>query len=218
MPDLAKKLRINENDTILAINAPPGFERALGKLTKGASVVEKTDNPQQVHWFVTNREQMEKELKKVLKWLKSGVIFWIYYPKGSSKIQTDLTRDKGWEMLMDVEGFHWLSLISFNETWSAFAGRLKSEKDKKRGEKSAGIPAINKWIDPASKTVRLPPDLSSALNKNKKLSGFFNALSYTNRKEYVSWVVSAKREETRKARIEGTIERLGKGWKNPSNI
>jgi hypothetical protein len=48
---------------------------------------------------------------------------WISYPKGSSKTQTDLTRDKGWEPL---EGgpLMWLSLVSVDETWSAFGLRL----------------------------------------------------------------------------------------------
>jgi uncharacterized protein YdeI (YjbR/CyaY-like superfamily) len=34
----------------------------------------------------------------------------------------------------------------------------------------------------------------------------------------VEWIVTAKKEETRKARIEGTLERLGKQWKNPRNL
>ena len=40
---------------------------------------------------------------------------WICYPKGSSKIQTDLTRDKGWQPL-DGGDLMWLSLVSIDET------------------------------------------------------------------------------------------------------
>ena len=47
---------------------------------------------------------------------------WICYPKGSSKIQTDLTRDKGWQPL-DGSDLMWLSLVSIDETWSAFGLR-----------------------------------------------------------------------------------------------
>jgi hypothetical protein len=214
MNNLVRKLKIKENDTLLTINAPSDFEKTLGKLPEGVSVLEKSEDPQQVHWFVESQAQMEKELKSILKWLKPGIIIWIYYPKVSSKIQTDLRRDKGWEMLLEIEGFHWLSLISFDEIWSAFAGRLKSEKDKVRDQKAA---PVNDWIDAANKTVRLPGDLESMFKKNKKLESFFNSLSFTNRKEYISWVVSAKREETRKARVEGVIEKLKKGLKNPSD-
>ncbi|RYF90014.1 MAG: antitermination protein NusB, partial [Chitinophagaceae bacterium] len=49
-------------------------------------------------------------------------------------------------------------------------------------------------------------------------SSFFDSLSFTNKKEYIEWIVTAKREETRTERIAGTIERLAKKWKNPRNL
>ncbi|MET0392326.1 MAG: YdeI/OmpD-associated family protein [Chitinophagaceae bacterium] len=33
----------------------------------------------------------------------------------------------------------------------------------------------------------------------------------------MEWIVTAKREETRRERINGTVERLAKSWKNPAN-
>ena len=47
---------------------------------------------------------------------------WISYPKGTSKMQTDLTRDKGWEPL-EGSDLMWLSLVSVDDTWSAFGLR-----------------------------------------------------------------------------------------------
>ena len=67
-------------------------------------------------------------------------------------------------------------------------------------------------------TVHAPADFAVILRKHKKESVFFNTLSFTNKKEYIEWIVSAKREETRNDRLKGSIEKLGKGWKNPSNI
>ena len=61
-------------------------------------------------------------------------------------------------------------------------------------------------------------NMAAALKKNKKATDYFNTLSFTNKKEYVEWIVTAKREETRKERVDGTIERLVKNWKNPRNI
>ena len=72
------------------------------------------------------------------------------------------------------------------------------------------------YVDPKTKTVTLPNDLAAAFKKNKSLLEFFNMLSFSNKKEYVDWIVSAKREETKKQRIAGTIERLERGWKNPA--
>ena len=67
-------------------------------------------------------------------------------------------------------------------------------------------------------TVRLPDDLKALLSKNKKASAFFESLSFTNKKEYVEWVVTAKRAETREQRVKDSLDRLNKGWKNPRNL
>jgi hypothetical protein len=77
---------------------------------------------------------------------------------------------------------------------------------------------IFNWVNPKTKEVKLPADFAGHLKKHKKQSDFFNTLSFTNKKEYIEWIVTAKREQTRKDRIDGSIDRLGKEWKNPANI
>ena len=44
-------------------------------------------------------------------------------------------------------------------------------------------------------------DLQQALDKNKAALAFFNDLSYVYKKDFVEWVTTARREETRKDRI-----------------
>lgn len=211
----AQKLKLKPGNSIFVINEPAGYKKSLGALPAKVKILPDDGGADQLHWFVTHRAQMEKELPKVLKLLKENVTLWIFYPKGTSKIQTDLTRDKGWEKLLALD-LQWLSLISFDETWSAFACRQKNEADKKK-EVAPKHREIFDYIDPAKKTVRLPDDLAATLKKNKKEETFFHSLSFTNRKEYVEWIITAKREETRNERVKGTIERLAKGWKNPQN-
>ena len=160
---------------------------------------------------------MDKELAKVLKLIKDEVTLWIYYPKGTSKLQTDLTRDKGWDNLLRHDELGWISLISFDDTWSTFGSRLKTKADKKREEKPRDRPIFD-YVDPKTKSVRLPDDLAFALKKNKNQEDFFNSLSFTNKKEYIEWIITAKREETRTERVKGTMERLASQWKNPRNI
>ena len=213
----AQKLRIKDDFIILTVNAPGDFKANMGPLPKGVHVSSSAKNYNQVHWFVRNKSQMEKELGKVLKLVKGDVVCWIYYPKGSSGIQTDLTRDKGWDSLLKHQELQWISLISFDETWSTFGFRLKTDTDKKK-EAAPKEREIFKWVNPETKEVRLPDDLSAGLKKNKKQQDFFDTLSFTNKKEYIEWIVTAKREETRKERVTGAIERLGKGWKNPRNM
>jgi hypothetical protein len=216
---IADKLRIRPKDVLLTLNAPAGFRKGLAGLPAGVTVKENSKEYHQVHWFVLNRSQLEKELIRVMKLLRPGVTVWVYYPKGSSGVQTDLTRDKGWDCLLkEGDKLTWISLISFDETWSVFGFRAKTEADKKKGAKPQAEREIFRWVNPETKEVRLPDDLNAALKKAKKEAAFFQTLSFTNKKEYLEWIITAKREETRKERIAGTIERLGKEWKNPRNL
>jgi len=214
---LAQKFKIKEGFTLRTINAPADFKKQLGALPNDVTITNSGKNFQQVHWFVLNKAQLDKELPNVMPLVKGDVLCWCYYPKGSSNLQTDLTRDKGWDNLLKHEEFHWISLISFNDTWSAFAFRQKTEADVKKEAKPKERPVLD-YIDPKQKIVRLPDDLKALLTKNKKASSFFESLSFTNKKEYVEWVVTAKREETRKQRLTDTLDRLLKGWKNPRNM
>ena len=213
---IAQKLRLREGTTVLVVNAPSDYKKSLGAIPEGVKIIGAGKNFQQVHWFVKDKQQMENELQKVVELVKGDVIFWIFYPKGSSRIQTDLTRDKGWEKLLEKE-MQWISLISFNDTWSAFGMRQKTALDKKK-EASPKDRAIFDFVDPKTKAVRLPEDFGSELKKNKKQESFFNSLSFTNKKEYIEWIVTAKREETRNHRVQESIERLEKEWKNPRNM
>lgn len=213
-----EKLKVKPGHQLLPLHAPADFARKMGKLPAGARIVEKSAKPDQVHWFVQNQAQLEKELSRVMKLLQPGVTVWVYYPKGSSGLQTNLTRDKGWDCLMkEKDKLSWINLISFDETWSVFGFRAKTAADLKKDARPVQEREIFKWADSATKTIRLPEDLAAALSRNKKLGDYFHSLAFSHRREYVEWIVTAKKDETRLKRIEGTLERLAKKWKNPGN-
>jgi hypothetical protein len=219
MPNtISQKLRIKNGDILLTVNAPSDFKKGLAGLPTGVKITDAGKLYNQVHWFVLNRNQLKKELSKIMKLVKPGVTVWVYYPKVSSKIQTDLTRDKGWDCLLaEGDKLTWISLIAFDARWSVFGFRAKNEADKKKDAKPKAQREIFNWINPATKEIKLPDDLATALKKNKKEASVFEALSFTNKKEYLEWIVTAKQKETRTERIIGTIERLANGWKNPAN-
>jgi Bacteriocin-protection, YdeI or OmpD-Associated len=212
-----EKLKIKPQFTLFTLNAPPDFKKNLQDLPASVKITDTGNNYDQVHWFVMNKTQMEKEMSKVMKLVKPDVIVWVYYPKGTSKIKTDLTRDKGWDCLLaEGDKLTWINLISFDNTWSVFGFRAKNEADRNK-EAKPKVREIFNWVNPQTKEVRLPDDLATELTKNKKEAAYFDSLSFTNKKEYIEWIVTAKREETRVERIKATIERLGKKWKNPAN-
>ena len=72
--------------------------------------------------FAADKAALESQLGAVAEALDSPGTLWIAYPKGSSKRQTDLNRDQGWDALKDVD-LMWLSLISIDDDWSAFSLR-----------------------------------------------------------------------------------------------
>ncbi len=61
------------------------------------------------------------------------------------------------------------------------------------------------------RVVEIPPDLAKALKQEKTAAAYFNSLAYSHQKEYVGYILEAKREETRAKRIAKTIEVLKQG-------
>jgi hypothetical protein len=125
MPEnaLAKKLKLKPGQRAGLIGAPEGYLKSLSPLPEGVEAVDKLSG--KFDWlqvFVKNKAEIDQLAPRAAKALKPEGMLWISFPKGSSKIQTDLTRDKGWEVLQGLD-LKWLVLVSVDDTWSAFALR-----------------------------------------------------------------------------------------------
>jgi hypothetical protein len=60
-------------------------------------------------------------------------------------------------------------------------------------------------LDDAPRTVTVPADLEAALAPAPAQAQAFAALSYSHKKEYVDWIESAKKPETRATRIQKAL-------------
>ena len=69
--------------------------------------------------------------------------------------------------------------------------------------------------DDAPREVEVPPALQAALDRDAEARAAFDALSFTHRREYATWIAEAKREETRDRRAAKAIEMLRGGVKTP---
>ena len=67
--------------------------------------------------------------------------------------------------------------------------------------------------DNSPRVIEVPAELEKSFKGEKEAKAFFDKLSYTHRREYVTWINEAKREETRQNRIVKTIEMLKEGKK-----
>lgn len=82
----------------------------------------------------------------------------------------------------------------------------------------SGAPARPRPASQApKKEAVVPEDLAAALKKNTAAAKTFAQFSPSHRKEYLEWIVEAKREETRQKRLATAIEWLAEGksrhWK-----
>ncbi len=65
---------------------------------------------------------------------------------------------------------------------------------------------IKKEKPAPAKNLSIPADLSAALKKNKKALTVFEQFPPGHKNEYIQWIAEARRDETRKKRIEQTVE------------
>jgi hypothetical protein len=125
MPEgpLARKLKIKPGMRAVIVNPPDGFMGELGQLPEGVEISHRLQGSfDWVQIFVKDKAEFDALAPKAIQSLKPVSLLWICFPKGSSKIQTDLTRDKGWEGLRKAD-LKFITLVSLNEVWSAFSLR-----------------------------------------------------------------------------------------------
>ena len=68
--------------------------------------------------------------------------------------------------------------------------------------------AIELERDDAPREVEVPPELASALAGDAEAQAAWDRLSYTHRREWVESIAEAKREDTRRRRVESAIGAL----------
>ena len=79
------------------------------------------------------------------------------------------------------------------------------------GDERAAAPPAPRKRKPPKPTPATPDDLASALKKSKKAQATFDAFSPSCKRDYIEWVLEAKREETRAKRIVQAIEWMIEG-------
>jgi len=72
-------------------------------------------------------------------------------------------------------------------------------------------------LDTEKREIQAPQDLLDALANHAIAQAAYQKLAYSHRKEYVAWIDSAKKPETRQRRINQAIEKIAAGQKLKSN-
>jgi hypothetical protein len=211
---IAKKLHLKPGMRVALANAPAGFSLTSPGVTVEKSLKRDLDL---ALLFATMQKELKTQWPKLLASVKQEGTVWVAYPKKTSGITSDLGMGE-WDA---TKGSDWnpVAVIAIDEAWSAvrykYAPGLEKVRHERQEEpiKDADGTVV---VDRVKRTVTPPKDLQVLLAKSAKARAAFEPLSFTHKKEYVTWILEAKKPETRAARLTKTVEMLAKGKKNPS--
>jgi hypothetical protein len=214
---LAKKLLIKPGKHWLLFNAPANYLSLLEPLPEETTVsFEAKGAFDGIQLFVKNSTELVKSLKLVIPVLKPESIFWVIYPKKSSGIESDLEMMSSWDELAKY-GLGGVAAAAVDQTWTAL--RFKPTELTKASDtcnEEIKQNEFSQWIDVDNRQVTLPQEIRNVLEKSPQALANYEKLSYSNRKEYVLWVITAKQDKTRYERKIKLVDKLIAGKKNPS--
>jgi Bacteriocin-protection, YdeI or OmpD-Associated len=219
MDALLQKMKFVARDAVAIVGAPRSFLVTEALQAMGVAYVEAFQ--EKAGWLVVcvmNRVEVGECIPKALAALAANGLLWICYPKKSGKIKTDLSRDHGWEAIEGL-GLRHVNLISIDSDWTAWGVMHASDaaREKTHQKSTDRNELLAQYIDHTTREMRYPPEMQAILDAHPTTQAFFLNLSFTNRKEYLAWIVNAKRPETRQQRLDKLIDYLSEGRKNPTD-
>lgn len=212
-----EKLQLKDEKNLLIQGLPSAIEKQFAKITyaKNITPLLKSKKVDFALLFAISQNQLNNVLKEVYPALHEDTKLWIAYPKTTSKIVSDLNRDCSWEFLTNHE-YECVRQVALDHVWSAMRfKKLDKIPNRTRNFSEMKSSEIN-GIDFEKRLVVPPIELGKLFTRHTQAHDFFSSLSFTNQKEYVSWIEGAKKDETRRRRLETTVEKLLAGKKNPS--
>ena len=115
---LAQKLQI-KSGKLIVMNAPKGYAEQLAKELKDLTVSTRAaGRAEAVLLFVNSLAEVDTFTPRAGRLVKPGGMLWIAYAKGSSKVKTDVNRDRLWAAAQPI-GWQPVRQIALDEVWSA---------------------------------------------------------------------------------------------------
>ncbi|WP_342645136.1 YdeI/OmpD-associated family protein [Mucilaginibacter sp. CSA2-8R] len=218
MNAVAKKLLMKPGQSWLLYNAPENYLNTLAPLPDNLQISYAPKGQfDGIQLFTLNRAELVANLKQIQPVLQPNTVLWIVYPKKSSGIASDLAMMSSWDEVTPY-GLTGVAAAAIDATWTALRFR-PIEHSNISATRNSEIEKNNyaAYVDIINKKVTLPTQMAVELAKTPLALTNFEKLSYSNQKEYVLWVLTAKQDKTRIDRITKTIEKLLDGKKNPSD-
>ena len=118
----ARKLRIQSGQRMLVLNAPAGYVESLDELPAASAVSNavSTGSFDFVQVFARDQAELDQLKATAVGSVTYDGLFWVCYPKKTSKIKSDLTRDNLWNQF---DGLRPVAQVAIDDTWSAIRFR-----------------------------------------------------------------------------------------------
>lgn len=206
---LFEKLQLKDEKNLLIQGIPSAIEKQFSKLSFSKNVTPLL-NTKRIDFaliFTINQQQLNNILKEIIPSLNKEAKFWIAYPRPSSKIVTDLNRDDCWSYLVS-NLFRAIEQVDIDHIWTAMRFEKKDQIVVRRQNTPSKSPSEMEGLNAEFQKITPPKELVKLFSVHKKAAHVFQKLPPSHQEEYVSWINDAKKEVTRKKRVEGAIERL----------
>ena len=213
---LFEKLEMKDERNLLIQGLPSSIEKQFIKLSysKNVTPLLKLKKIDFALVFAINVNQLNGILREVIPALHNEGKLWVAYPKTTSKISSDLNRDCSWSVLTQNQ-YETIAQVALDHVWSALQFKKTDQISVAAAlAEEAPVELVEEEFD--KQLSVLPSGLEKIFTRHKKAKDFFQNLSVSNQNEFVSWIEGAKKEDTKKRRLEATVEKLLAGKKSPS--
>ena len=118
----AQKLNLKPGQALALVNPPQDMAALLaGLLPENPLIHSLPEQAEAVLVFLTRQDEAGL-LPGIYTRLRASGLAWAAYPKGGSKVPTDLNRDILWKLIEPL-GWRPVRMVALDETWSAMRFR-----------------------------------------------------------------------------------------------
>lgn len=118
--ELLKKLRYKTGQALVA-NAPEGFSLGIGEEDAPAGPFDF------VLLFVNSAKEASELVPPMIPKLNADALFWVAFPKQSSKTKADINRDSLAALVQESTPYRPVSNVAMDDKWSALRFRPKDQ-------------------------------------------------------------------------------------------
>jgi hypothetical protein len=127
---IAKKLGIKPGMRVLIVDAPPGYLKLLAPLPEGVTISSIQKGMHSfVQIFATSLSKISSVAPVLSVLAAPDALVWIAYPKKTSGIESDLSRDIVCAAMKEA-GWRAVSIVSIDDVWSTLRFRPAQALDR----------------------------------------------------------------------------------------